>query len=71
MVKPLLAIIFSGLSFLILINSIWWLGLAFAVVGVILSTSLIKKGEDKLKKWGLAGVIMCMAAAVVFLFTTR
>ncbi len=71
MIKPLLAVLFSGLSFLILVSAIWWLGLAFAVAGVILSTSLIKKGEDNIKKWGLAGVILCMAAAVIFLFTNR
>ncbi len=71
MTKPLLAVIFSGLSFLILINAIWWLGLAFAIAGVILSSSIIRKGADDIKKWGLAGVILCMAAAVIFLFTNR
>ncbi len=66
-IKPIVALATAGFSFLLLVASVWWAGLACAVVSVILSASLMKKGEGTLKIAGLIGVILTLIACILYI----
>lgn len=62
-VLAVIVILLGALSFLILIPQIWWLGLAFAIAGVVTGGATLKTLHIK----AMIGVILSIAACGVYM----
>lgn len=62
-ILSVLVILFGVLAFLILIPQVWWLGLIFAVLGVIIGSATLKTLHIR----SVIGVVLSIAACVAYL----
>lgn len=62
-VLSVLVILCGILSFLILVPQIWWLGLAFAIVGVIMGSATLRTLHIK----AFVGVVLSITACVIYM----
>lgn len=62
-VLSILVILFGLLAFLILVPQIWWIGLVFAILGVIVGGATLKTLHLK----AVIGVVLSIAACAVYL----
>ncbi len=63
-VLSILIILFGALSFLIFLPSIWWLGLAFALLAVVFGGVMLKT----LHIYAVIGMVLAIAACAIYLF---
>ena len=62
-ILSVLVILFGVLAFLILNPQVWWLGLIFAVLGVITGSATLKTLHIR----SVIGVVLSIAACVAYL----
>lgn len=59
-----LIILFGALSFLIFVPSIWWLGLAFAILAVVIGGAMLKTVHI----FAVVGMLLAIVACAIYLF---
>ncbi|MEG2360542.1 MAG: hypothetical protein RSB97_01735 [Christensenella sp.] len=63
-VLAVLVILFGALSFLIFVPQTWWLGLACAIVGVIMGSATLKT----LHTVSVIGVLLSITSCIIYIF---
>lgn len=67
----IIAIVAGVLSLLLLMNSLWWIGVICAGVGAVLSGYLLRKGNERDKRVGLVGIILVLVTIVIYYILFR
>lgn len=69
--RPILILALGACSFLMLLEPVWWVGLACAAVAIIFAPRLLKNENKSIRTLALIGLILGIAGALVFLVTSR
>ena len=63
-IMSFLIILFGALSFLIFVPAVWWLGLAFAILAVVIGGAMLKTVHI----FAVVGMLLAIVACAVYLF---